>query len=68
MCLCFSGFLLGMVALMLSVLHYGIAAFVLLTAIVFSQCCNKFNLHSTTATLIPIGVSVAEPVCMIITW
>ncbi|KAK6030819.1 succinate dehydrogenase, flavoprotein subunit [Ostertagia ostertagi] len=62
------GFLLGLTALLFYLLHYGIAAFILLTAILISQCFIKFDIYSTTSSLIPIGICVAEPVCMIITW
>ncbi|KAK5986761.1 hypothetical protein GCK32_006878 [Trichostrongylus colubriformis] len=62
------GALLGLTALLFFSLHYGIAAFILLTAILVSQCFIRFDIYSTTSSLVPVGICVAEPVCMIITW
>ncbi|KJH40651.1 succinate dehydrogenase, flavoprotein subunit [Dictyocaulus viviparus] len=62
------GFMLGITALMFFQLHYGVVAALLLAILLLSQCFMKFDMHSTSSSLIPIGVSVAEPTVMVITW
>ncbi|WKY15310.1 hypothetical protein Q1695_000639 [Nippostrongylus brasiliensis] len=62
------GVILGLIALLFYLLHYSIAAVILLAAVVLSQCFIRFDMHTATASLIPIGICIAEPVSMIITW
>lgn len=48
--------------------HYGIAAGVLLLLAIVLMCTIKIDMHGVNASLVPIGICVAEPICMLVTW
>lgn len=64
----FSGLLLAFIALLFHLFHYLAVGAVLFVALILFQCVSKFDFHTASQSLVPIGICVAEPVCMIITW
>uniref|UniRef100_A0A1I7WA40 RTR1-type domain-containing protein n=1 Tax=Heterorhabditis bacteriophora TaxID=37862 RepID=A0A1I7WA40_HETBA len=57
----------GFTATLFQSLHYGVAAAILLIIFILSQFIVRFEMHTLPSSLIPIGVCVAEPICMLIT-
>ncbi|EYC23766.1 hypothetical protein Y032_0015g2819 [Ancylostoma ceylanicum] len=62
------GLLLGLIALLFFLFHYLAVGAVMLAAFIVFHCVSQFDFHTVSQSLVPIGICVAEPVCMLITW
>ncbi|VDM74776.1 unnamed protein product [Strongylus vulgaris] len=62
------GLILALIALMFHLFHYMAVAAILVLAFITFQCIGKFDFHTASKSLVPIGICVAEPVCMVVTW
>ncbi|KHJ93355.1 DHHC zinc finger domain protein [Oesophagostomum dentatum] len=62
------GLVLALIALLFHLFHYLIVGAILLVAFIAFQCLSRFDFHTATHSLVPIGICIAEPSCMIITW
>ncbi|RCN31754.1 DHHC zinc finger domain protein [Ancylostoma caninum] len=62
------GLLLGLIALLFFLFHYLAVGAVMFAAFIVFHCVSQFDFHTVSQSLVPIGICVAEPVCMIITW
>ncbi|KAJ1351495.1 hypothetical protein KIN20_007511 [Parelaphostrongylus tenuis] len=62
------GFVFSLIALAFFQLHYVVAVFILLAITLLLRYFVRFDAHTTTSSLIPLGICIAEPIAMIITW
>lgn len=57
-----------LVHLLFSLFHYGIAATIILVVMLVVGLTRRFDFHAEAFALLPVAVTIAEPIVMIFTW